>query len=39
MQVLSAPAIASKNDLRVEQIRAQILAQKGDLVQAEEHSA
>src|SRR5437588_7720001 len=35
MQVLSAPAIASKNDARVEQIRAQIFAQKGDLVQAE----
>jgi cellulose synthase operon protein C len=35
MQVLSAPAIASKNDMRVEQIRAQIFAQKGDLVQAE----
>jgi cellulose synthase operon protein C len=36
MQVLSAPAIASKNDVRVEQIRAQIFAQKGDLVQAED---
>jgi cellulose synthase operon protein C len=35
MQLLSAPAIASKNDSRVEQIRAQILAQKGDLAQAE----
>jgi len=35
MQILSAPAIASKNDPRVEQIRAQILAQKGDLTQAE----
>jgi cellulose synthase operon protein C len=35
MQVLSAPAIAAKKDLRVEQIRAQIFAQKGDLAQAE----
>jgi cellulose synthase operon protein C len=35
MQLLSAPAIASKNDSRVEQIRAQIFAQKGDLAQAE----
>src|SRR6266404_1453533 len=35
LQILSAPPIASKNDFRVEQIRAQILAQKGDLSQAE----
>lgn len=35
LQVLSAPAIASQNDSRVEQERALILAQKGDLGQAE----
>jgi cellulose synthase operon protein C len=35
MQILATPAIASKNDSRVEQIRAQILARKGDLAQAE----
>ena len=35
MQILSAPAIVSKNDPRVEQIRAQIFTQKGDLTQAE----
>ena len=35
LQILSVPAIASKNDSRVEQIRAQIFAQKGDLAQAE----
>jgi tetratricopeptide (TPR) repeat protein len=36
MQLLSAPPIASKNDSRVEQIRAQIFAKKGDLARAEE---
>jgi putative PEP-CTERM system TPR-repeat lipoprotein len=35
MAILSAPPIASKKDFRVDQIRAQILAQKGDLTQAE----
>jgi pentatricopeptide repeat protein len=35
MQILSAPTIASKSDFRVDQIRAQIFAQKGDLAQAE----
>jgi tetratricopeptide (TPR) repeat protein len=35
IRILSAPTIASKNDARVEQIRAQIFAQKGDLAQAE----
>ena len=35
LQILSAPTIASKNDSRVEQIRAQIFVKKGDLAQAE----
>jgi Flp pilus assembly protein TadD len=35
IKILSAPPVASKKDFRVEQIRAQILAQKGDLTQAE----
>jgi cellulose synthase operon protein C len=35
MRMLSAPSVALKNDSQVEQIRAQIFAQKGDLIQAE----
>lgn len=35
LEVLSAPAIASQNDARVEQTRALILAQKGNFQQAE----
>jgi len=35
IKILSAPNIVSKNDPRVEQIRAQIFAKKGDFSQAE----